>query len=76
MYAHERDAPARLTPEQEAEFRARPEAWAWFTAQAPSYQRTAIHLVVSAKRDETRARRLADLIACSGEGRRIRQLRR
>ena len=76
VYSHEREEPAQLSPEQEALFRAHPEAWQWFTAQAPSYQRTAIHLVVSAKREETRTRRLDDLIACSSEGLRIKQLRR
>lgn len=76
VYYHERDSPAQLSPEQETRFRAHPEAWAWFIAQPPSYQRAATHLVVSAKREEARARRLADLIACSGEGLRITQLRR
>jgi uncharacterized protein YdeI (YjbR/CyaY-like superfamily) len=76
VYSHERDSPAQLAPEQEARFRAHPEAWRWFLAQAPSYQQAAIHHVMRAKRDETRARRLADLIVCSGEGLRIKQLRR
>lgn len=76
LYAHERESPAQLSPDQEARFRAHPEAWAWFAAQAPSYQRAAIHLVVSAKREETRVRRLGDLIASSGEGRRVKSLRR
>lgn len=73
--SHERDEPAVLDAEQEARFRAEPAAWEWFCAQAPSYRRTAIHLVVSAKRPETRERRLAQLIACSAEGERIPQLR-
>lgn len=76
VYSHERAAEAALTPAQEAEFRAHPDAYAWFTAQAPSYRRTALHLVVSAKREETRARRLAELIECSARGERIKQLRR
>lgn len=74
VYSFERDEPAVLTPDQEAQFRAHPEAYAWFTAQAPSYQRTAIHLVVSAKREETRARRLAELIDCSARGVKIKAL--
>lgn len=77
VYSHERAEEARLTPEQEAQFRANEAAWAWFTTTAPpSYRRTALHLVVSAKREETRARRLAELIECSARGERIKQLRR
>jgi uncharacterized protein YdeI (YjbR/CyaY-like superfamily) len=41
----------------------------------PSYRRTAIFWVVAAKREETRARRLATLIADSAAGRRLKQLR-
>ena len=47
-----------------------------FTAQAPWYRRTAIHLVVSAKRQDTRERRLARLIDDSRNGRTIRELTR
>ena len=43
----------------------------FFQAQAPWYRRTTIHWVLSAKRDETRARRLGTLIACSAKGSRI-----
>lgn len=76
VYSHERAEDAQLTPEQEAQFRANAAAWAWFEQAAPSYRRTALHLVVSAKREETRARRLAELIACSARGERIKLLRR
>lgn len=69
VYSFEQRDTAALTPEQEAEFRAEPDAWAWFSAQAPSYRKTAIFWVVSAKRPETRARRLATLIADSKAGR-------
>lgn len=72
----ERDTPAVFTPEQEARFREHADAWEWFRAQAPSYQRTATHLVVSAKRPETQQRRLEQLIACSAAGERLPQLRR
>ena len=69
VYSFEQRDTAALTPEQEAEFRAEPDAWAWFSAQAPSYRKTAIFWVVSAKKPETRARRLATLIADSKAGR-------
>ncbi|HEX6390799.1 MAG TPA: YdeI/OmpD-associated family protein, partial [Solirubrobacteraceae bacterium] len=72
----ERDEPAAFTPEQEAALRADAAAWEWFSAQAPYYRRTATHWVVSAKREETRARRLATLIACSAVGERVPPLKR
>lgn len=43
-------------------------AWAWFAKQAPGYRRTAQWWVMSAKRLETRERRLAILIASSARG--------
>jgi uncharacterized protein YdeI (YjbR/CyaY-like superfamily) len=70
IYAYERP-PARLDAEAEASFRASGAAWDWFHAQAPSYRRTATYWVTSAKRPETRARRLATLIEDSAAGRRI-----
>ena len=55
----------------EAAFRKQKRAWAFFEAQAPSYRRTASFWVMSAKRDETRTRRLEKLIASSRAGERL-----
>jgi uncharacterized protein YdeI (YjbR/CyaY-like superfamily) len=68
---YERRHEAAFDADQEAAFRANPAAWAWFTAQAPSYRTTATFWVLSAKRPETRERRLATLIQCSADGRRV-----
>jgi uncharacterized protein YdeI (YjbR/CyaY-like superfamily) len=70
IYSYERPL-AALDPDAAAAFRASAAAWTWFEAQAPSYRRVAIYWVVSAKRPETRERRLATLIADSAAGRRI-----
>ena len=67
---------ATFEPEQEERFRAVPDAWEWFQARPPSYRRAAIHWVVSAKRPETRERRLATLIEDSAAGRLIKPLTR
>jgi uncharacterized protein YdeI (YjbR/CyaY-like superfamily) len=75
LYSFERDR-ARLSCEQEKAFKARREAWAFWKEQPPGYRKQATWWVVSAKRDETRARRLATLIEDSANGLRIRQLRR
>jgi len=55
--------PADLPPELEEVFRAQPAAWEFWRAQTSSYRRSMTWWVVSAKRDETRHRRLAALIA-------------
>jgi len=52
-------------------FRARKKAWGFFEAQPPGYRRTATHWVMSAKREETRERRLARLIEDSASARRL-----
>jgi uncharacterized protein YdeI (YjbR/CyaY-like superfamily) len=74
IYSYERDA-AAFTEEQQAELRAHPAALADFEGRAPSYRRTATHWVTSAKREETRARRLAQLIEDHGAGRMLKQYR-
>jgi uncharacterized protein YdeI (YjbR/CyaY-like superfamily) len=75
IYSHERREDAQLEPEQEARFRANEAAWAWFQDQAPFYRRQALHWVVSAKRAETRERRLTALIEDSAGGEKIKPLR-
>ncbi len=67
-YSYEQRQAARLEPEQEEQLRAKPRAWEFFQAQAPWYRRVAVHWVVSAKREETRRRRLAELIDASEQG--------
>jgi uncharacterized protein YdeI (YjbR/CyaY-like superfamily) len=75
-YSFEQRAEPRLDAAAEATFRADQVAWDFFSAQPPSYRRTAVWWVVSAKRPATRERRLAQLIADSRAGLRIAQLRR
>ena len=62
--------------DQERTFRADPAAWDWFSAQAPSYRKVATYWVTSAKQPQTRERRLAALVECSREGRRLPQYTR
>jgi uncharacterized protein YdeI (YjbR/CyaY-like superfamily) len=63
--------PRRLPPAYAKAFRADEKAWAFFAAQPPGYRRLAAWWIVSAAREETRARRLAALIAESRRGRRV-----
>jgi uncharacterized protein YdeI (YjbR/CyaY-like superfamily) len=71
VYAYENRHLANLDPDGEALFRANPGAWEFFLKQPAGYRQTAIYLVMNAKREETRTRRLAKLIADSAAGRRL-----
>lgn len=70
-YSYEQPADARFDDAQTARLRADQAAWEWFQAQSPSYRRAATHWVISAKRADTRERRLGQLIADSAAGRRV-----
>ena len=76
IYAYENRHAAVLEPKQEKLFEANRAAWTFFAAQPPWYRKTAIWWVVSAKKAETRDRRLATLIEESAASRTIRQLTR
>ena len=70
VYSYE-NRPAELPEEYAASFRQSGTAWEWFAGQPPSYRRAATWWVVSAKREDTRQRRLAVLIERSAAGRRL-----
>jgi uncharacterized protein YdeI (YjbR/CyaY-like superfamily) len=69
-YSYEMHA-ATLGREYEKRFKANKNAWAYFTSQAPFYQRHAKFWVMNAKKEETREKRLDLLIADSAAGRRL-----
>jgi uncharacterized protein YdeI (YjbR/CyaY-like superfamily) len=76
IYSYEqKDAPT-LSPEYEKTLKANKKAWTFFQAQAPWYQRSAIHWVMSAKKEETRLKRLTTLVEDSENGRTIKPLTR
>ena len=74
IYSYEQRHLAALDPDEDAAFRANEMAWDRFQALPPSYRRTAIYWVVTAKKPETRVRRLATLVEDSAAGRRLKQL--
>ena len=76
VYSFEQETEAALAPEEQSRLDAVTGAAAWFAAQPPSYRRAATHWVVSAKRAETRERRLARLISDSAQGRTVPPLTR
>ncbi len=73
IYSYERET-AAFTPAEEARFRADTAAWADWERRPPSYRKNATSWVTSAKRPETRVRRLDQLIADAAAGRKPRPL--
>jgi uncharacterized protein YdeI (YjbR/CyaY-like superfamily) len=69
VYSYENRHLAAFSAEESAAFRANEAAWAWFESRPASYRTGATWWVVSAKRDETRQRRFAELVAESSAGR-------
>jgi uncharacterized protein YdeI (YjbR/CyaY-like superfamily) len=76
IYSYEQRQSAKLSGAFEKQFRANKKAWKFFRAQAPWYQRVAAFWVVSAKKDDTRLKRLAKLIEDSENGRTVPPLTR
>lgn len=72
IYSFESDH--ELDVDAEASLRAAPGAWDFWETQPRGYRRSATHWVMSAKRPETRARRLAALVEGCAAGERIPQL--
>lgn len=59
-----------------AHFQVNAAAWEFFQKMPPSYRKAAIWWVIGAKQAATREKRLAELIADSAEGRKVKHLRR
>ena len=74
-YSYEQRHQVKLDPAFAKRFRAKKKAWSWFQEQPPSYRTTAVYWVMSAKKSETRERRLEQLIADSGQRDRVPPLR-
>lgn len=71
IYAYENRKLAEFGKTEERQFRARPTAWEFFQRQPAGYRKLATWWVISAKREETRQKRLDKLIAESAAGRRV-----
>lgn len=71
VYSFENKDRPTLRPADVVEFRKNRKAWEFFNAQPPGYQRLGGWYVMSAKKEETRQRRLETLIRESAAGRRL-----
>jgi len=69
VYSFE-NRPRELLPAYEKKFRTNKKAWKFFESEPPSIRRVCIFWVMSAKQEETRQRRLAQLIESSAKGER------
>jgi len=76
IYSYEQRQSARLSGAFDKQFRTNKKAWKFFRAQAPWYQRVAAFWVVSAKKEDTRLKRLTKLIEDSENKRTIPPLTR
>jgi uncharacterized protein YdeI (YjbR/CyaY-like superfamily) len=72
IYSYEQRSD-KLDEPYEKRLRQNKAAWAFFQAQPPSYRKAAGWWVVSAKKEETRLKRLESLIEYSAQGRLIPQ---
>lgn len=72
--SYERKQLATLPAVYEKKFKANKRAWTFFQEQAPWYRKVTTHWVMSAKKEETQLRRLAQLIEDSEQGRKIKQV--
>jgi uncharacterized protein YdeI (YjbR/CyaY-like superfamily) len=70
VYSYERPL-TELTAAECARFRKNKRAWADWDKRPPGYRKVVLHWVTSARRPETRAKRLATLIDCSARGEKI-----
>jgi uncharacterized protein YdeI (YjbR/CyaY-like superfamily) len=76
IYSYEQRRSAKLSGDFEKRFRANKKAWNFFQTRAPSYRRVAAFWVLTAKKEETRLKRLAKLIGDSENERTIPPLTR
>ena len=58
-----------------AQIQGNEDAWLYFSQSTDSYRKNAIRWIMKAKREETRKKRLDELIECSEQGVKINLLR-
>jgi len=76
IYSYEQRKTAELDVAQLRKFRANRNAWEFFQAQPPSYQKAAVWWVITAKTETTKLKRLGQLIDDSAHGRTVPPLTR
>ena len=72
VYSYEQAQGAQLDADEIKAFRRQRAAWLWFEQAPPSYRKTVLHWITSARKPQTRAARLAKLVAACATGARLR----
>ena len=70
-YSYEQTRQAEFSAEIAKTFRANKKAWKYFEEQPPGYRKSLTYWVMSPKKEETRLKRLEQLIEFSAAGKRI-----
>ena len=70
VYAYEKPV-AALEASEDKQIQQNKAAWADWEKRPPSYRRSVLNWITTAKRPETRVKRLATLIECSAKGEKI-----
>ncbi len=73
VYSFE-NAEVKLSADFEKIFRKNKKAWDWFQKQIPSYKKPVVRWVMMAKREETKKKRLNELILDAENGKKIKSL--
>ena len=71
IYRYETQKVEAFDAPTEAAFKRNRAAWKFFSSQPPGYRRLVTHWVMSAKREETRSKRLQQLVTDSAAGQRL-----
>lgn len=72
VYAYEQPVAAELSTAEVQTFRRNRAAWRYFEAAPAGYRQVVLHWITTAKRPDTRAARLAKLVAACAAGERLR----
>jgi uncharacterized protein YdeI (YjbR/CyaY-like superfamily) len=72
VYSFEQTDSAQLDDVETERFMLDAAAWTYFKSTPPGYRKTVLHWITTAKKPDTRARRLAELVAACAQGRRLR----
>lgn len=71
VYSHERETPAELTNEMIKAFEKQPDAYNFFKAQPPGYQKVIKHWIMQAKQEKTQLQRFEKLLQASNDKKRL-----
>ena len=71
IYSYERSNAPELSGAERARFQLDAGAWEYFQAAPPGYRKTILHWITNAKREETRRKRLEQLMQACAEGKRL-----